>query len=116
MFIRIIYYDYYYYYLWKGHPGWGTEFLPASSNHGGAAYQRDLETWSDPGGDHDGPLRHSPVLPPWRHRAWPGDRHRSNGHLAQRVPSLFLACSFRMCLHCEVLEGMFAWRTRYPLS
>ena len=24
--------------------------------------------------------------------------------------------SFRMCLNCEVLKGMFPWRTRYPLS
>ena len=43
-------------------------------------------------------------------------RHWLNGYLAQRVPSLFLAHSFRMCLHCEVLKGMFAWRARYPLS
>ena len=41
-------------------------------------------------------------------------RHRLNGYLAQRVPSLSLAGSFRMCLNCEVLEGMFSWRTRYP--
>ena len=43
-------------------------------------------------------------------------RHRLNGYLAQRVPSLFLASSFRMCLNCAVLKGMFPWRTRYPLS
>ena len=43
-------------------------------------------------------------------------RHRPNGYLAQRVPSLFLANSFRMCLNCEVLKGIFPWRTRYPLS
>ena len=36
-----------------------------------------------------------------------GDRHRLIGYLAQRVPSLFLASSFRMCLKCEVLKGMF---------
>ena len=34
-------------------------------------------------------------------------RHRLNGYLAQRVPSLFLASSFRMCLHCEVLKVYF---------
>ena len=27
-----------------------------------------------------------------------------------------LASSFTMCLTCEVLHGMFPWRTRYPLS
>ena len=43
-------------------------------------------------------------------------RHRLNGYLAQRVPSLFPAISFRMCLNCEVGKGMFPWRTRYPLS
>ena len=44
------------------------------------------------------------------------DLHRQNRYLAQRVPSLFLAISFRMCLNCEALKGMFPWRTRYPLS
>ena len=43
-------------------------------------------------------------------------RHRLNAYLAQRVPSLVLASSFRMCLTCEVLQGMLPWRTRYPLS
>ena len=43
-------------------------------------------------------------------------RHRLTGYLAQRVPSLFLASSFRMSLKCEVLKGMFPWRTRYPFS
>ena len=43
-------------------------------------------------------------------------RHRLDEYLAQRVPSLSLAGSFRMCLNCEVLKGMFHWRTRYPLS
>ena len=48
-------------------------------------------------------------------------RHRLSGYLAQRVPSIFLASSFRMSLDCEVLNGMFPWRTmyllaRYPLS
>ena len=46
-------------------------------------------------------------------------QHRLNGYLAQRVPSLSLASSFRMRLKCEVLEvleGAFPWRTRYPLS
>ena len=38
-------------------------------------------------------------------------RHRLNGYLAQRVPSLFLANSFRTCLDCEVFKGMFPWRT-----
>ena len=41
-------------------------------------------------------------------------RHRLYAYLAQRVPSLFLASSFRMCLDCEVLKGMFPWRTRHP--
>ena len=36
-------------------------------------------------------------------------RHRLNGYLAQRVPSVLLASSFRMCLNCEVLECIFAW-------
>ena len=44
------------------------------------------------------------------------NRHRLNGSLAQRVPSPFLASRFRKCLDCEVLEGMFPWRTRYPFS
>ena len=39
------------------------------------------------------------------------DRHRLNGCLAQRVPGLFLASSFTMCLNCEALQGMFSWRT-----
>ena len=39
-------------------------------------------------------------------------QHRPNGYFAQRVPSLFLASSLRMCLMCEVLGGMFPWRTR----
>ena len=43
-------------------------------------------------------------------------RHWLSGYFAQGVPSLFLASSFRMCLTCEVLKGMFPWRTRYPLS
>ena len=43
-------------------------------------------------------------------------RHRRNGYLAQRVPSPFLASRFRICLSCEVLEGMFPWRTRCQLS
>ena len=43
-------------------------------------------------------------------------RHRLNGYLAQRVPSLSLASNFTMCSNCEVLEGMFPCRTRYPLS
>ena len=43
-------------------------------------------------------------------------RHRQNGYLAQRVPSLFLASSFRMCLNCEFLKIIFPLRTRYPLS
>ena len=43
-------------------------------------------------------------------------RHRLNGYLVHRVPSLFLASSFRTCLNCEVLKGMFPWRTRHPLS
>ena len=34
-------------------------------------------------------------------------RPRLNGYVVQRVPSLFLAGSFRMCLDCEVLKGMF---------
>ena len=43
-------------------------------------------------------------------------RRRLNGYLAQRVPSLFLASSFRKCLNLAVLKRMFPWRTRYPLS
>ena len=43
-------------------------------------------------------------------------RHRLNEYFAQRVPSCFLASSFRMCVNCGVLKGMFPWRTRYPLS
>ena len=43
-------------------------------------------------------------------------RHRLNGYLAQRVPSIFLASSFRMCLNHGVLKGMFPWRTRWPLG
>ena len=43
-------------------------------------------------------------------------RHRLNEYLAQGVPSLFLASSFRMCLTRGVLPGMFPWRTRYLLS
>ena len=42
--------------------------------------------------------------------------HRLDGYLAQRVPSFLLASSFRLCLDCDVLKGMFPWRTRYPLS
>ena len=42
--------------------------------------------------------------------------HRLNGYFAQRVPSLFLASSSRMCLNREVLKGMFPWRTRQPSS
>ena len=30
--------------------------------------------------------------------------------------SCCLSNSFRMCLNCEVIRGMFPWRTRYPLS
>ena len=44
------------------------------------------------------------------------NRHRLNGYLAQGVPSLFLASSFTTCLNREVLQGMFPWRTRYPVS
>ena len=44
------------------------------------------------------------------------NRHRLSGYSAQRVPGLFLASSFRKCFDCEVLKGMFPWRTRYPLS
>ena len=43
-------------------------------------------------------------------------RRRLNGYLAQRVPRLFLASSFRNCLDYAVLKCIFAWRTRYPLS
>ena len=39
-------------------------------------------------------------------------RRRLSGYLAQRVPSLSLASSFRTRLNCEVLKGMFPWRTR----
>ena len=40
-------------------------------------------------------------------------RHRLNGYLAHRVPSIFLANSFAMCSNREVLKGTFPWRTRY---
>ena len=43
-------------------------------------------------------------------------RRRLNGYLAQRVPSLSLASSFRKCLNGADLKGMSPWRTRYPLS
>ena len=43
-------------------------------------------------------------------------RHQLNWYLAQRVPSFFLASSFRTCLNYAVLKGMPPWRTRYPLS
>ena len=45
-----------------------------------------------------------------------GYRDRLNGYSAQRVPSLFLASSFRNCSNSAVLKCMFPWRTRYPLS
>ena len=35
------------------------------------------------------------------------NRRRLHGYLAQRVPSLSLASSFRMCLNCEVYEWMY---------
>ena len=43
-------------------------------------------------------------------------RPRLKGYVAQRVPSFGLANSFTMCVICEVLKGLFPWRTRYPLS
>ena len=43
-------------------------------------------------------------------------RRRLNVYLAQRVPSLILASGFSMCLKCEVLKGMFPWRTRCPFN
>ena len=43
-------------------------------------------------------------------------RKRLNGYLAQRVPSIFLAGSFRTCFNRAVPESMFPWRARYPLS
>ena len=43
-------------------------------------------------------------------------RHRLNGSLAQRVPSLSLSSSSRIVLDHAVLKGMFPWRTRYPWS
>ena len=43
-------------------------------------------------------------------------RHCRNGYLAQRVTSLVVASSCSMCLNCEVVKGLFPWRTRYPLS
>ena len=70
---------------------------------------------------HEAERAQTPQTPKLREAAWICtasmlNRHRLNGYLAQRVPSLFLASSFRMCLNCEVLKGMFPWRTRYPLS
>ena len=35
-------------------------------------------------------------------------------YLAQRVPSLSLASSFRLCLNRDALKGMLPWRTGYP--
>ena len=46
-----------------------------------------------------------PSVPPRTRRA-PRIGHRLNGYFAQRVPSLFLASSFGMCLMCGVLEGV----------
>ena len=43
-------------------------------------------------------------------------RHWLNGYLAQWVPSLFPASSSRKFLDYAVLECMFSWRARYPLS
>ena len=43
-------------------------------------------------------------------------RHRLNRYLAQRIPSLFPAGRFRMCLDREVLTSRFPWRTRCTLS
>ena len=37
--------------------------------------------------------------PPGRYRVAQFNRHRLNEYLAQRVPSLFLARGFRMCLN-----------------
>ena len=36
-------------------------------------------------------------------------RHRLNGYLAQRVPSICPTSSSRTCLNCAVLTGMFPW-------
>ena len=63
-------------------------------------------------GDH----RQPDVLLPIPSLGFQAVRHRLNGFLAHRVPSLFLDSIFRMCLSCEVLKGMLPWRTRYPLS
>ena len=41
-----------------------------------------------------------------------GHRHWLNGYLDQRVPSSFLAGSFRNCLNCAVLKCTFPRRTR----
>ena len=49
-----------------------------------------------------GPLTGGPRAPDAANR----DRHRPNGYLARRTPSLSLASSLRTCLICEVLEGI----------
>ena len=68
----------------------------------------------------------------WHAIAWPRyecvrcamSRHQLNGYLAQRVPSLFLASSFRMCLSLYCLKllqvcfpgGLGTHEARYPFS
>ena len=42
--------------------------------------------------------------------------NRLKGYLDLLVPSFFLAGCFGKCLTCAVLEGMFPWGARYPLS
>ena len=40
-------------------------------------------------------------------------RHPLNRHLVRRYLVFLLQA---VCLYCEVLKGMFPWRTRYPVS
>ena len=62
------------------------------------------------------PLPIAAATPSTVHATQKGEkgRHRPNGYLAQWVPSIRLASSFTMCLMCDVLTGIFPWRTRYP--
>ena len=65
---------------------------------------------------------------PWRRektkRAAPnqaraGRTEKASGRTSKQRSSCLSSClasSLRTCLDCEVLKGMFPWRTRYPLS
>ena len=89
-----------------------------SMGHGGPASQSQLlqRTGSKRTGQDSSSLAGSHPCASSARRGGTSDRHRLNGYLAHRVPSLFLASSFRNCLDCAVLKGMFPRRTRYPSS